>query len=408
MPLPIRLQVDRVIFRSIPRAMIALIASGIISSTGGIIPRRIAVTKTARSQDDSCPIGAGRHNDTRMQHGHDIGIIGAGAWGTALALVCARAGGPGTSDRGRVLLQAHDPGLAESIQSRRCNDRHLPGQTLPNRIEAIHDISQMAGCRLILIACPAQRLRTACLALRPYLGPVPVVLCAKGVEDKTGLFMHEVARQVLGDKATLIALSGPNFAADIAAGRPAAASVACVDIDVALNVATMLRTDDFRPYAHNDIIGCSVAGALKNVIAIGCGIVAGKNMGENAVAALMTRGYAEMVRLAVACGANGTTMAGLAGIGDLCLTCSSRTSRNTLFGWHLGQGCTPSVAKERINSVVEGVISTKSIGFRAKKLGIDMPICATVEKILWHEANIDAMIRELLMRPLREEFPPRQ
>lgn len=336
---------------------------------------------------------------------NDIAIVGSGAWATALAQVAARA----HRRSGRVWLVTHTVEAARAMAQDRENRKRLPGVTLHEAIEPTYDRQVISQCAWVLLACPAQYMRAVCLDIRDHLADhASVVLCAKGIEMKSGAFMYEVAAEVLPDSVKLAALSGPNFALSVAQGQPAAVTLAASDMDHARQIAQRLQTDAFRPYAHDDIVGCMVAGSVKNMVAIGCGIISGKKMGENAAAALMTRGYAEMVRLGTACGADGATMAGLAGLGDLALSCSSDLSRNRRFGSLLGQGYSVKEAQLKIDAVVEGLASTQSIMLRADRHGVDMPICAALEKILWHEGEINTMIRGLLMRPLREEFPLRR
>jgi len=324
------------------------------------------------------------------------GVIGAGAWGTALAQVCARAGL-------QVTLQAREAEVVESIAAKRENSLFLPGVALESEIAAVADMAGLADCDLILAVAPAQHLRSALKALGPHLrAGVPVVLCSKGVEQGTLKLMTEVAAETLPG-APLAVLSGPSFAGEVARSLPTAVTLACEDEALGRAIAGAIATPTFRPYLAADMIGAEAGGAVKNVLAIACGIVEGKGLGRSAHAALITRGFAELTRLAVALGARAETVAGLCGLGDLVLTCSSPQSRNMSVGLALGGGMTLAEALAGKLSVAEGVASAPAVRALADRLGVEMPICQTVAAILAGEVEVDAAILGLLSRPLKSE-----
>jgi glycerol-3-phosphate dehydrogenase (NAD(P)+) len=324
------------------------------------------------------------------------GVIGAGAWGTALAQVCARAGL-------QVTLQARETEVVASIAAHRENTLFLPGVALESEIAAVADMAGLADCDLILAVAPAQHLRSALKALGPHLrAGVPVVLCSKGVEQGTLKLMTEVAAETLPG-APLAVLSGPSFAGEVARSLPTAVTLACEDEALGRAIAGAIATPTFRPYLAADMIGAEAGGAVKNVLAIACGIVEGKGLGRSAHAALITRGFAELTRLAVALGARAETVAGLCGLGDLVLTCSSPQSRNMSVGLALGSGMTLAEALAGKLSVAEGVASAPAVRALADRLGVEMPICQTVAAILAGEVEVDAAILGLLSRPLKSE-----
>ena len=307
-----------------------------------------------------------------------IGVIGAGAWGTALAAVAWRAGRA-------VVLWGRDP-------ARRAAAAPDAG------IEATADLARAARCDAALLAVPAQAVREVAGALRPLLAAdAPVVVCAKGIERGTRMTMSEVVGDVLPGRPVAV-LSGPNFAGEVARGLPSAATLACRDGPVAETLAAALRAPSFRPYHGTDVTGVELGGAVKNVLAIACGITQGRGLGENARAALITRGLAEMTRFALARGARAETMTGLSGLGDLTLTCSSATSRNYAAGAAVGRG-----EKLPGGVVVEGVPTAAALAALAARHGVEMPICAAVDGILNRGADIDAAVAGLLARPLRAE-----
>ena len=324
------------------------------------------------------------------------GVIGAGAWGTALAQVCARAGL-------RVTLQAREAEVVAAIADRHENAVFLPGIRLDDAVVATTDMAALAACDLILAVAPAQHLRSALAALAPHLRPgVPVVLCSKGVEQGSLKLMTQVAAEVLPG-APLAVLSGPSFAGEVARGLPTAVTLACEDEDLGRAISEAIAIPAFRPYQATDMIGAEAGGAVKNVLAIACGIVEGKGLGRSAHAALITRGFAELTRLAVALGGRAETVAGLCGLGDLVLTCSSPQSRNMSVGLALGGGQTLEEALAGKVSVAEGVASAPAVRALARSLGVETPICEAVAAILAGEVAVDAAILGLLSRPLKSE-----
>lgn len=325
-----------------------------------------------------------------------IAIIGAGGFGTALACVAQRAGR-------QVRLWVRDPGTFMAINKGHVNPAYLPGVTLPEAIAATTDLGEAGDADAILLAVPAQFIRDVLARLVPHLrSGVPLLVCAKGIEIGTNMMMHQVAGEIAPDHP-VAALSGPSFAADIARGLPTAVTLACTDSGVGEELVQAIGTQSFRPYLSPDIIGVEIGGALKNVIAIACGITEGRVLGESARAALMTRGLAEMTRLAVALGGQPQTMMGLAGIGDLALTCNSRQSRNFSLGLRLGQGESLAAITAKSRGVFEGASTAGAAVQLALGAGVDVPISAAVDSILNGGADIDTAITDLLSRPFTRE-----
>jgi len=324
------------------------------------------------------------------------GVIGAGAWGTALAQVCARAGL-------KVILQAREAEVVASIAASHQNAMFLPGVLLDDAVVASADMAALADCDLILAVPPAQHLRSALGALKPHLRPgAPVVLCSKGVEQGSLKLMSDVAAEVLPGQPIAV-LSGPSFAGEVARGLPTAVTLACEDETLGRAIGEAIAIPAFRPYWAADVIGAEAGGAVKNVLAIACGIVEGKDLGRSAHAALITRGFAELTRLAVALGGKAETVAGLCGLGDLVLTCSSPQSRNMSVGLALGGGQTLEQALAGKVSVAEGVASAPAVRALARSLGVETPICEAVAAILAGEVGVDSAILGLLSRPLKAE-----
>jgi len=324
------------------------------------------------------------------------GVIGAGAWGTALAQVCARAGM-------RTLIWAREAEVVQSINDARENALFLPGVMLHAAVHATDDLQALAGADLLLAVSPAQHMRATLTAIGPDLRPgAPVVLCAKGVE----LGSLKLMSQVLTDaapQARAAVLSGPSFAADVSRGLPTAVTLACADAELGHALATALALPSFRPYWTHDVIGAEAGGAVKNVLAIACGIVEGRALGRSAHAALITRGFAELTRLAVAMGGEAQTVAGLCGLGDLVLTCSSPQSRNMSVGLALGRGESLQAALAGKRSVAEGVSSAPAVRALAQTLDVGTPICEAVAAVLAGEIDLEYAIGSLLSRPLRDE-----
>jgi len=315
-----------------------------------------------------------------------IGIVGAGAWGTALAVTIGRAGR-------KPVLWAHEPE----------NAAYLPGIRLDG-ITATGDLAEAAASEAVLLVVPSQFLRPVCRQLAPHLRPgCPVVVCAKGIETGSLAAMSELVAEEL-PSAPLAVLSGPTFAIEVARGLPTAITLACADQALGQQLVEAVGTPTFRPYLTDDVIGAELGGAVKNVLAIGCGVVEGRGLGDNARAALITRGLAELVRLAVAKGGRAETCMGLSGLGDLILTASSPQSRNYSLGTALGQGQSLEAILAARRSVTEGVASAASVIGLAERLGVEMPICSAVEGMLHRGIPVDETIRGLLARPFKAEL----
>ncbi len=322
-----------------------------------------------------------------------IGVIGAGAWGTALAQVAAAEGE-------EVLIWAREAEVVEAINGVHENTAFLKGVGLRESIRATGDLAALDGCDAYLVVAPAQHLRTV-LAELPARGR-PLVLCAKGIEDGTGLLMHEVAQQIQ-PRSPIAVLSGPTFAHEVAAGLPTAVTLAVEDRALGERLVARIARPFFRPYLSDDVAGAEVGGAVKNVLAIACGVVEGRKLGQNARAALISRGFAEMTRFGLAKGARAETLAGLAGLGDLVLTCSSVSSRNFSLGKGIGEGARPADLLADRRTVAEGAFTAPVLKRAADALGVDMPIVASVCALLAGEASVDEVVGSLLSRPLRSE-----
>lgn len=325
-----------------------------------------------------------------------IGIIGAGAWGTALAVTARRAGRD-------VVLWAHEPDVAGAINAMRQNTAYLPGVHLDCCIRATTDMADAVDADAVLLVTPAQHLRATARAAAPFWRPgVPAVICAKGIEQGSDCMMTEVVEAEL-PAAPQAVLSGPTFAAEVARGLPTAITLACADSDLGTALVAALGTQTFRPYLADDLVGAEIGGAVKNVLAIACGIVEGRGYGDNARAALITRGLAEMSRLALAKGGRAETLMGLSGMGDLILTASSTQSRNYSLGFMLGEGRKLADILAERRAVTEGVWSAGAVVDMARRLDIEMPISAAVDAVLNQGRPLDEAIAELLSRPFRAE-----
>jgi glycerol-3-phosphate dehydrogenase (NAD(P)+) len=326
-----------------------------------------------------------------------LAVIGGGAWGTALASVAARAGV-------EIVLWARDKAIVEAIGRDHQNPLYLPGIPLDPRIAATNNAAAaIAGADAALIVVPAQFLRGALDMLTPLMPRgLPLLLCAKGIETASLKTMSELAGEI-APTAPVAILAGPSFAAEVARGLPTAVTIASRDVGLARTFAAALGTGRFRPYTSPDPIGAEIGGAVKNVLAIACGIIEGRGLGDNARAALITRGLAEMVRLGLAKGAAAETFRGLSGLGDLVLTCTAGQSRNYAFGLALGRGRSPAEALAGTRSVVEGVATAAAVARLAARLGIEMPITAAVDSVLHCGMAIDMMVEALLSRPYRSE-----
>ena len=323
-----------------------------------------------------------------------IGVLGAGAWGTTLAVLGQRAGR-------EVVLWARRSLQAATLFARRENLLHLPGVSLDPAIRITNSIEAALEADAVLVALPAQHMREHLAALS-WPTSIAAVICAKGIERDTLKSMPEVMAEI-HPGVPLAMLSGPNFAGEVARGLPGAAVIAGTDAALVEQLAAALATAQFRPYASDDLIGVALGGAAKNVLAIGCGIVVGRGLGENARAALLTRGLAELGRLIAAAGGKRETAMGLSGAGDLILTATSRQSRNTSLGEALGQGRLLAEILAERQSVAEGVESAAAVVALARRHGVEMPICQSVATIL-AGGEIDVELRRLLARPLKREL----
>ncbi len=326
-----------------------------------------------------------------------VGIVGAGAWGTALAITSRRAGRD-------VLIWAYEPSTLADINQKHRNEVYLPGVKLDAAIEATARLNEVANCDLLLMATPAQHVRDIAGALAPFLKQEqPLVICAKGIEQASGKLISQVVGEV-APGAPVAVLSGPSFAAEVARGLPAAVTLATSEEALGRDLSHALSQPPFRCYWSDDVIGAEIGGAVKNVYAIAAGIVAGKKLGASAHAALVTRGFAEMVRFGAAFGARRETLTGLSGLGDLVLTCGSPQSRNMSLGIALGKGKSLDEALGTRVTVTEGVYTAGAVVEMAAARGIDMPIAQAVHAVISGMATVDEAIEALLSRPLRAEL----
>ncbi|WP_288485252.1 NAD(P)H-dependent glycerol-3-phosphate dehydrogenase [uncultured Novosphingobium sp.] len=323
-----------------------------------------------------------------------VGVIGAGAWGTALAQALA-------SDGSEVSLWGREGDLVREINQERRNSLYLPSATLAPTIRATSDLAELATLQVLLVVVPAQFLASVVGQLPP--GTRDLVLCAKGIEAGTGRLMADVAADA-DPQARLAVLSGPTFAHEVAAGLPTAVTLACSGgREQWARLAPLLARPALRPYYSADVTGAEIGGAVKNVLAIACGVVEGMNLGQNARAAVIARGYAEMLRFGLARGAEAETLAGLCGLGDLVLTCSSTSSRNFSLGLALGQGLTAAEALSGKSSVAEGAATAPVLAELAARDGIAMPIVEGVCRLLSGVSPASAVVADILSRPLKAE-----
>lgn len=327
-----------------------------------------------------------------------IGVIGAGAWGTALAQALA-------SDGSEVLLWAREPELVREINEHRTNTPYLPSARLSETVRATTDLAELGDLPALLAVVPAQFLASVLSGLPdspPGFGR-DLVLCAKGIEAGTGRLMADVARDA-APNASIAVLSGPTFAHEVVAGLPTAVTLACGDGEAQWQrLCGLIARPALRPYYSDDVIGAEIGGAVKNVLAIACGVVEGLGLGQNARAALIARGYAEMLRFGLARGARAETLSGLCGLGDLVLTCSSTSSRNFTLGKALGEGLSAAEALAGKASVAEGAATAPVLADLARREGLDLPIVDAVSRLLAGHAPAAAVVAELLARPLRAE-----
>ena len=327
-----------------------------------------------------------------------VSVIGSGAWGTALAILANRTGS-------HVTLWSRNPNVIEPIRHRRINSSYLPDIFIDPAIVVTDNLDEACDSEMLFLAIPSQYLRSVCIAISDLVETkVPLIVCTKGIERGSLALMSEVVRSILPHNP-VAALSGPNFADEAARGLPTATTVACDGAVLGESILYAIGGKLFRPYLTDDIVGTQIGGAVKNVLAIACGIAAGKKMGENARAALITRGLAEMTRLCLAKGGRLETLMGLSGIGDVMLTCGSMKSRNMSFGAEIGAGQRPTdVLANWQRGVAEGVTSAESVTELAQKLGVSMPICQAVHRIINGLADVDEAMHTLLSRPFIAEF----
>ncbi|MBI3675920.1 MAG: NAD(P)-dependent glycerol-3-phosphate dehydrogenase [Proteobacteria bacterium] len=324
-----------------------------------------------------------------------VGVVGAGAWGTALAIVAAQAGRD-------VTLWARETEIVDSIRARGENDLFLPKAPLPKTITATSSLAEAARSDALLVVVPAQHLRETLASLSLLIArDVPLVICAKGIERASGKLVTEVLQECAPNAQPAI-LSGPSFARDVARNLPTAVTIAAQP-DIARRLQETLGYAAFRPYASDDLTGVALGGAAKNVYAIASGIVSGLGLGESAVAAIIARSFAELMRLGEALGAKRETLMGLSGLGDLVLTATSPTSRNFSFGLALGKGRTLADLDKDAHPLAEGVETAPALVLRAKRHGIELPIAETVAAILEEKVAVHDAIPRLMLRPLKAE-----
>ncbi|HWX80118.1 MAG TPA: NAD(P)H-dependent glycerol-3-phosphate dehydrogenase [Steroidobacteraceae bacterium] len=324
-------------------------------------------------------------------------VVGAGSWGTALAILLAREGHP-------TRLWGRDAAQLDAMRLGRSNQRYLPDASFPDMLSITAELADaLEDARDVLIAVPSHAFRETLERIRPHLGAeTRIAWATKGFEFATGMLPHQVVREVLGARPGAV-LSGPTFAREVGAGLPTAMTVASRDEQFARELASSLSGPSFRAYTQSDIMGVEVGGAVKNVIAIGSGIADGMGFGANTRVALITRGLAEMMRLGVKHGAQRETFMGLAGLGDLVLTCTDDQSRNRRFGLALGRGESPAEAESGIHQVVEGVAAARAVRDVAQRLGVEMPICREIYQIVYENKPVRAAVQALMGRELRSE-----
>lgn len=321
-----------------------------------------------------------------------IAVVGGGAWGTALAQIAAKGGR-------ETLLWARESEAVETINARHENSLFLPGVALDPSIRATTELGDIANCDAWLVVTPAQHMRS--VLEQATKCDKPMVLCAKGIEERSGELLHQVAAETCTG-ARIAVLSGPTFAHEVASGLPTAVTLAAEDLSLAEQLRDRLAQPTFRIYLSDDVAGAEIGGAVKNVLAIACGVVEGRGLGQNARAALIARGFAEMTRFGLACGARAETLTGLSGLGDLVLTCSSTSSRNYSLGKGIGEGRpAPELMADR-RTVAEGAFTAPVLARLARERNIDMPIVEAVARLL-EGASVDSVLEALLSRPPRSE-----
>ena len=325
-----------------------------------------------------------------------ISVLGAGAWGSALAHMLAEL-------NHEVILWGRSFETINNINKHHKNERYFGKLKLSSKIKATTDLRIACSSQIYLLVVPVNAIRKVANECAPLIhSSSKVICCAKGFEQRTGNLLSDELSKIFPEK-NLACLSGPTFAAEVVKGFPSAATLAMKDLFDSQHLAQQLSSKTFRIYSSSDLVGVQVGGALKNVLAIASGMARGAGFGENSQAALITRGLSEMQRLATALGGSSETLSGLSGLGDVLLSCSSRQSRNFLFGEHLGNGYDQYSAREKIGGVVEGWFSASSVMKKQKELGIDLPICKTVYDILYNQKDIKISVSELLNRPIKPE-----
>ena len=326
----------------------------------------------------------------------NISIVGAGAWGTALAEVMSRRGH-------QINLWAKENSVVNSINSKHEDDVFLPNVKLSNLIVAFNNLEQITKCDLLLVVSPAQHTRETLLEVSKTLkSETPIILCSKGIEISTLSLMSQVTESIF-PKNPIAILSGPSFAIDVVNNKATAVTLACKDLEIAKSIAENISLPTFRPYISEDVIGAQIGGATKNVIAIAAGVVEGQKMGDSARAATIARGFSEIKRLAISMGGKEETLAGLSGMGDLLLTCNSKTSRNYSLGIQLGKGKSIEEATNGLSTIAEGMYSAKAITSLAEENGVDMPITLAVNDLIEKKYSVTDIIDNLLNRPIKKE-----
>ncbi len=330
-----------------------------------------------------------------------LAIIGAGGWGTALGVIAGRAGH-------RVCLWSHNAEVAAEINAKHVNSRYLTSLTIPQNVVATRDLSEaLREAEIVILASPSYVTRELCTAMMPFLqSEMLFVSATKGIETESGKRISQILRDVVGDhfEPRFVCLSGPSFAQEVAAGQPTAIVAASVNKDDSRLAQSILSFQNLRVYTNTDVVGTELCGSVKNVMAVAAGMVAGLDMGANSVAALITRGLAEIARLALAQGASVETMMGLAGMGDLVLTCTGNLSRNRYVGQELGRGRALPCILEGMHEVAEGVRTTRAVKSLAAHLQIEMPITNEIYQVLYEGKSVQGAASELMTRPLRREF----
>ncbi len=327
-----------------------------------------------------------------------VSVLGAGSWGTALALLMARNGHP-------TMLWGHHPEHMAKLTAARCNERYLPGARFPDNLRAVADLAEaVKSAEILVVAVPSHAFRNLLVNLAPHFtAECKIAWATKGLELQSGKLLHQVVEDVMGPDIPAAVLSGPSFARDLAANLPTAVTVASRWIEFAKMLAGLLHNNRFRAYTTEDIIGVQLGGATKNVLAIAAGVADGLGFGANSRAALITRGLAEMMRLGLAMGGKPETFMGLAGVGDLILTCTDNQSRNRRFGLGLGKGLPRDQIVAEIGQEIEGIVTTKVIYQLAQDLGIEMPITEQTYKILYENLMPLDAVNNLLLREQKSE-----